>query len=176
MYKVGDKFCYFKTKAYHNKEIKEVNLEDYKGKWLIIVSHPAAFTGVCQNELIELAKDQDEYKKLGAQLFSVSTDSVYTLKAWVENTPEMSSIDFPMLSDSNHSITCKLGTYDENTGLSRRGTIIVNPEGVVIHISINDYFVGRNTKEILRTFKACKYVYDNPGKVCMPNWDQELVK
>jgi len=152
MYKVGDKFYYFKTKAYHNKEIKEVNLEDYKGKWLIIVSHPAAFTGVCQNELIELAKDQDEYKKLGAQLFSVSTDSVYTLKAWVENTPEMSNIAFPMLSDSNHSITCKLGTYDENTGLSQRGTIIVNPDGVVVHISINDYFVGRNTKEILRTF------------------------
>ena len=176
MYKVGDKFNYFKTKAYHKGEIKEINLEDYKGKWIVIVSHPAAFTGVCQNELIELAKDQEEYNKLNALLCSVSTDSVYTLKAWVEHTPEMSNISFPMLSDSNHNITTSLGTYDHNVGLSRRGTLIVNPDGIVMHLSVNDYFVGRNTKEILRTLKACKYVYDNPGKVCMPNWDEELVK
>jgi len=176
MLKVGDKFVYQKVKAYHNGEIKELNLEDYKGKWLVIVSHPAAFTSVCQDELVELSKIYDEFKKLGAELMSVSTDSVYTLKAWKESTESMKNIQFPMLSDSNHKLTCLLGTYDEQVGLTRRGTLIVNPEGTVVHLSVNDFLVGRNTWEILRTLKACKFVYDNPSKACPPNWELELVK
>lgn len=175
MLKVGEYFPYCKIKAYHKGEIKEINLEEYKGKWLVIVSHPAAFTSVCQEELIELSKIYEEFQKLGAELMSLSTDSVYTLKAWQQSEPSMKNVQFPMISDSTHNLTCLLGTYDEKTGLTRRGTVIVNPEGVVMHLSINDYFIGRNTNEILRTLKACKFVYDNPGKVCPPNWNTELV-
>jgi len=175
MLKVGQKLPTIKTKAYHNGEIKEVNLDDYKGKWLVLVSHPAAFTSVCQDELVELSKIYNEFQKLGAEVMSISTDSPYTLKAWKESTESMKNIQFPMLSDSTHNITCLFGTYEESVGLTRRGTVIVNPDGVVMHICVNDFFVGRNTKEILRTLKACKYVYDNPGKVCPPNWEEELV-
>lgn len=175
MLKVGQYFPYCKTKAYHQGEIKEINLEDYKGKWLVLISHPAAFTPICQDELVELSKIYHEFQKLGAELMSISTDSVYTLKAWKESQPSMKDTHFPMLSDSNHQITCNIGTYDEQTGLTRRGTIIINPEGKVTHLSVNDYLIGRNTREILRTFKACKFIYDNPGKICPPNWDEDLV-
>ncbi|MCS7165290.1 MAG: peroxiredoxin [Candidatus Calescibacterium sp.] len=176
MLRVGQKFPYCKVKVYHNGEIKEINLEEYKGKWLVLVSHPAAFTTVCQEELSELSKIYDEFKKLGAELMSLSTDTVYTLKAWKESTDSLKNVEFPMISDATHNLTSTMGTYDENTGLTRRGTVIVNPEGIVMHICVNDFLIGRNTMEILRTLKACKFVYDNPGKACPPNWETELVK
>jgi len=175
MLKVGQKFQYPKVKVYWQGEIKELNLEDYKGKWLVLVSHPAAFTSVCQEELTELSKLYQEFTKLGAEIMSLSTDSVYTLKSWKESTNELKNIQFPMISDSTHNLTCLLGTYDENTGLTRRGTVIINPEGIVTYISVNDYLVGRNTNEILRTLQACKFVYENPGKACPPNWNPQLI-
>lgn len=176
MLKVGQYFPYCKMKAYHQGEIKELNLEDYKGKWLVLVSHPAAFTPVCQEELVELSKIYYEFQKLGAEIMSVSTDSVYTLMAWQQSEPVMKNIQFPMLSDSTHDLTSLLGTYDEKTGLTRRGTVIINPEGMIMYLSVNDYLIGRNTKEILRTLKACKFVYENPGQACPPNWDTEVTR
>ncbi|MCX7758024.1 MAG: peroxiredoxin [bacterium] len=175
MLKVGQKFPYCKVKVYHSGEIKEINLEDLKGKWLVLVSHPAAFTSVCQDELVELSKIYEEFKNLGAEVMSISTDSVYTLKAWKESTESMKNIQFPMISDSTHTLTSMLGTYEESVGLTRRGTVIINPEGTIMHLCINDFLIGRNTKEILRTLKACKFVFDNPGKFCPPNWEMELV-
>ncbi|MEN3015029.1 MAG: peroxiredoxin [bacterium] len=177
MLKVGQKFPYCKVKCYHNGEIKELNLEEYKGKWIVLISHPAAFTGVCQEELVEISKIYDEFKKLNCEVMSISTDTVYTLKAWKESTEALKNVQFPMISDSTHNLTSMMGTYDENVGLTRRGTIIVNPEGTVVHMCVNDFLIGRNTREILRTLKACKYVYDNPGQACPPNWDaQEVTK
>ena len=84
---------------FHQNKIKKINLNDYRGKWLILFFYPGDFTFVCPTELRELADHYDQFKKEGAEIISVSTDSVFSHKAWHDSSKAISKIKFPMAAD-----------------------------------------------------------------------------
>lgn len=171
MVKIGQKLADFETQAYHNDDIKKIKLSDLKGKWVVLLFYPADFTFVCPTELEEAAMLYEDFKKEGAELLSVSTDTVYTHKAWHDASPAIKKIKYPMLADPTGNLCREFGTYMDEAGLSLRGTFIIDPDGVLKTIDIHDNSIGRSGKEILRRVKAAKFVRENKGEVCPASWE-----
>jgi peroxiredoxin (alkyl hydroperoxide reductase subunit C) len=172
---VGEKIPSFELNAYHKEEFKTINLADYEGKWLVLFFYPADFTFICPTELEEMAGKYEEFKKLGAEIISVSTDTVFTHKAWHDTSDAIKKIEFPMVSDRSGELSQMFGTYiydGKDAGLSLRGTFIIDPEGIVRSMEINDNSIGRSAKELFRKLQAAKYVHDHGGKqVCPASWE-----
>lgn len=171
MAKIGEKVNDFEVKAYQNDDIKQVKLSDYKGKWVVLVFYPADFTFICPTELEELANTYEEFQKQGAEVLSVSTDTVFVHKAWHDASPAIKKIKFPMLADPTGNLCRQFGTYIENDGLSLRGSFIIDPDGVLKCFEIHDNSIGRSAKELLRKVKAAKFVRENKGEVCPASWE-----
>lgn len=172
--KIGKRVPDFKAKAYVNdgkkEEIKEVSLSDYRGKWVVLAFYPADFTFICPTELEELADNYERFKALGAEVLSVSTDTVYVHKAWHDVSPAVRKIRFPMLADPSGSLCRTFGTLIEEEGISLRATFIIDPDGVLVAQEIHDNSIGRSAEEIIRKLSAAKYVKEHPGEVCPASW------
>lgn len=171
MMQINQKVKDFEVNAYHNDEIKKIKFSNYKGKWMVLIFYPADFTFICPTELEDAAKNYEEFKKAGAEIFGVSTDTVYTHKAWHDVSPAIKKVQYPMIADPTGTLCREFGTYIEEAGLSYRGTFIIDPDGVLKAIEIHDNSVGRNAKEILRKLQAAKFVRENEGEVCPANWE-----
>jgi len=167
---IGKKIPDFELEAYHEDEIKKIKLSDYKGKWLVLLFYPADFTFVCPTELEEAADFYPEFKKLGAEILSVSTDTVFVHKAWHDHSTAIKKIKYPMLTDPTGKLCRALGTYIEEEGLSLRGSFIIDPHGVIKAYEIHDNSIGRSAQEILRKLQAAKFVLENKGFVCPASW------
>ncbi|MBI3312682.1 MAG: peroxiredoxin [Candidatus Omnitrophica bacterium] len=171
MAKINQKVNDMELKAYHNDDIKTLKLSDYKGKWVVLFFYPADFTFVCPTELEEAANYYPEFQKIGAEILSVSTDTVYVHKAWHDVSPAIKKIKFPMVADPTGNLCREFGTYIEEAGLSYRGTFIIDPDGVLKASDIHDNSIGRSAKEILRKVQAAKFVRENKGEVCPASWE-----
>ena len=171
MVKIGQKVADFELKAYQNEDIKTLKLSDYLGKWLVLLFYPADFTFICPTELEDAANHYEEFKKAGAEILSVSTDTVYVHKAWHDVSPAIKKIKFPMVADSTGNLCREFGTYIDEAGLSLRGSFIMDPDGVLKAYEIHDNSIGRSAKEILRKVQAAKFVRENKGEVCPANWE-----
>jgi len=156
--------------AFHNEEIKKIKLSDYRGKWLILFFYPADFTFVCPTELEEMADNYEVIQKLGGEVLSVSTDTVFVHKAWHDISKAVKKIKFPMLSDSRRDLCSIFGTLIEEEGLSLRGTFVVDPDGILRIVEVNDNRVGRSVKELVRKLQAAKFVREHGGNVCPASW------
>jgi peroxiredoxin (alkyl hydroperoxide reductase subunit C) len=168
---IGDIIPEMELDIFHNGKDTKINSKDFKGKWKIFFFYPADFTFVCPTELEELADMYEDFKKEGAEIFSVSTDTVFSHKTWKDISPAIKKIDFPMVADPTGEI-CKLfGTYIYEEGMSLRGTFIVNPDGELISIEINNNDIGRSGKELLRKLRAAKFVLEHGGQVCPASWE-----
>ena len=144
---------------------------DFRGKWLVLAFYPADFTFVCPTELEELADLYEEFRKLGAEVASVSTDTAFVHKAWHDNSPAIKKIRYPMLADPSGKLCRAFGTYIDGEGLSLRATFIIDPDGVVKSIEIHDNSIGRSAREILRKLQAAKHVREHPDQVCPASWE-----
>ena len=162
----------FKAMAYHNGNFVEVTQDTLKGKWSIFVFYPADFTFVCPTELSDLADNYAEFQKLGAEIYSVSTDTHFTHKAWSDTSETIGKIKYPMIADPTGAITRNFGVMIEEEGLALRGTFVINPEGQIKLCEIHDNGIGRDAKELLRKLKAAKYVAEHPGEVCPAKWKE----
>lgn len=171
MIRIGDKIPNFEVDAVIKGEIKKIKLHDYLGKWMIFIFYPADFSFVCPTELEDAAKHYDEFKKEGAEVFSVSTDTKYAHKAWYDTSPSISKINYPMIADPSAKMCREFGTYLEEEGLSLRGTFIADPDGIIKTIELHDNNLGRNISETLRKLRAAIYVVNNPGEACPVNWE-----
>ncbi|MGB5103004.1 MAG: alkyl hydroperoxide reductase subunit C [Steroidobacteraceae bacterium] len=160
----------FKATAYHNGEFVKVTNEDLKGQWSVVVFYPADFTFVCPTELGDLADLYPEFQKAGVEVYSVSTDTHFTHKAWHDASDTIKKIEYPMVGDPTHALSRSFGVLIEEEGLALRGTFIVNPEGVIKAAEINDNSIGRDAKELLRKVQAAQYVAAHPGEVCPAKW------
>lgn len=160
----------FKVKAYHNEEIIDVELKDIKGKWSIFFFYPADFTFVCPTELEDLADNYEAFKKLNAEIYSVSCDTEFVHKAWHDASPAIKKIDYIMLADPTAALAKDFDVYIENKGQAERGTFIVNPEGKIASYEVVSGNIGRNAEELLRKLSACKFVYEHDGEVCPAKW------
>lgn len=168
---IGEKIPELEGESFQKGEIKKISLPDFKGKWLVLFFYPADFTFVCPTELEELAEHYPEFQKLNAEVVSVSTDTVFVHKAWHDSSPAIKKISFPMLADPTAKICRAFGTYIEKEGLSLRGTFIIDPEGILKAVEINDNSIGRNAKELLRKLQAAIFVRENKGLVCPASWE-----
>ncbi|MDI6721845.1 MAG: redoxin domain-containing protein [Candidatus Aenigmarchaeota archaeon] len=171
MVKIGQKVNDFEAEAFHNDDTKKIRLSDYQGKWVVMIFYPADFTFVCPTELEEAADLYDEFKKLDAEILSVSTDTVFVHKAWHDTSPAIKKIKFPMIADPTGKICKEFGTYMYETGLSLRGSFIIDPDGILRAYEVHDLNIGRSGKELLRKLRAAKFVRENKGLVCPAGWE-----
>ena len=171
MIKIGENIPDITVEAYHQDEIKKIKLSQYKGKWLVLLFYPADFTFICPTELEEAAELYDEFKKLNAEIMSVSTDTGFVHKAWHDHSPAIKKVKYPMIADPAGKLCKEFGTYIEEEGLSLRGSFIIDPDGVLKAIEIHDNSIGRCAQEILRKLKAAKFVRENKGQVCPASWE-----
>jgi NADH-dependent peroxiredoxin subunit C len=162
----------FRATAYQNGEFIEVTDADLKGKWSVVVFYPADFTFVCPTELEDLALNQDEFNKLGVQVFSVSTDTHFSHKAWHDTSDAIGKIKYAMIGDPTGTITNNFEVMRPGVGLADRGTFIIDPQGVIQAVEITAEGIGRDALELLRKVKAAQYVAAHPGEVCPAKWKE----
>jgi len=162
----------FKVQAYHNDEFREVTQEDLKGKWSIFFFYPADFTFVCPTELGDMADAYEDFKSMGVEVYSVSTDTHFTHKAWHDASDTIKKIRYPMLADPTGYLTRAFGVHIEEEGLAYRGTFLVNPDGQIKLAEVNDNGIGRNADELLRKVRAAQYIAAHPDEVCPAKWEE----
>ena len=160
----------FKSTAYHNGKFVDVTEATLKGKWSAVVFYPADFTFVCPTELGDLADHYEEFKKLGVEIYSVSTDTHFTHKAWHDTSDTIKKIQYPMIGDPTGTITRNFGVMIEEEGLALRGTFLIDPQGVIKAYEVNDLGIGRSATDLLRKAQAAQYVASHPGEVCPASW------
>lgn len=153
----------FRAKAYVDGQIKEVGLKDYPGKWVCLFFYPLDFTFVCPTEIRGFAQSEAKFKELNCQVISCSTDSHASHKAWFER--DLKEVKFPVLADNSHKISSEYGVLLEDKGIAMRATFLIDPQGVVQHMSVNAGEVGRSVEETLRTLAAYQ-----TGERCPLEW------
>ena len=165
----------FKADAFKNGDFVKVSDADLKGKWSVVFFYPADFTFVCPTELGDLADNYAEFRKLGVEIYGVSTDTHFTHKAWHDTSDTIKKVQYPLVGDPSHQLARffqVLITEGEDTGLALRGTFVVDPEGRIKTIEVHDNGIGRDAKETLRRLKAAQYVAAHPGEVCPAKWSE----
>jgi peroxiredoxin (alkyl hydroperoxide reductase subunit C) len=120
-----------------------------------------------------LAEQYDRFKKMGAQVITVSTDTQFVHLAWQREEKELAGVTYPMGADPTGKLSRMFGVYDEATGLALRGTFIINPEGVLLNSEVNFYNLGRNIDELMRRFKANIYLSRKKTEACPSKWRDE---
>ncbi|HTH97509.1 MAG TPA: alkyl hydroperoxide reductase subunit C [Stellaceae bacterium] len=168
----------FKATAYHNGKFVEVTEATLKGKWSVIVFYPADFTFVCPTELGDLADQYGEFKKLGVEIYGVSTDTHFTHKAWHDTSETIAKVQYPLLGDPTAALARAFDVLIEAEGLAYRGTFVIDPAGKIKIAEIHDNGIGRDASELLRKVRAAQYVAAHPGEVCPAKWTpgQETLK
>ena len=162
----------FKAQAFKTGKFVEVSEADLKGKWSVVFFYPADFTFVCPTELEDLADNYAEFQKLGVEIYSVSTDTHFSHKAWHDTSDAIKKIGYTMVGDPTQAISRNFEVLIEDAGLADRGTFVIDPQGRIQIVEINAGGIGRDAKELLRKVKAAQYVASHPGEVCPAKWKE----
>ncbi|CAF0854968.1 unnamed protein product [Brachionus calyciflorus] len=163
----------FKGTAVVNGDFKEIQLSDYKGKYLVLFFYPLDFTFVCPTEIIAFSDRIEEFKAINTEVVGVSTDSHFSHLAWVNldrKSGGLGGLNYPLLSDFNKKISKDYDVLVESAGIALRGLFLVDPNGVLRQITVNDLPVGRSVDETLRLVRAFQFV-EKHGEVCPADWD-----
>ena len=171
MLTIGDKFPSFDLKAVVSTDpktaFKQVNHKSDEGKWKVVFFWPKDFTFVCPTEIAAFGKLNREFNDRDAVVYGVSIDSEYVHLAWRQNHADLKALPFAMLSDLKRELSDALGVLDKNEGVALRATFIVDPEGIIRFVSVNDLSVGRNPQEVLRVLDALQ-----TDELCPCNWQK----
>ncbi|MAF58550.1 MAG: peroxiredoxin [Ponticaulis sp.] len=162
----------FNATAFKEGQFVDISDADVRGKWAIFFFYPADFTFVCPTELEDLADLYGEFQNLGVEIFSVSTDTHFSHKAWHDTSPAIGKINYYMVGDQSGTITNNFDVMRPGVGLADRATFLVDPDGIIQFMEITSEGVGRNAAELLRKTKAAQYVRNNPGEVCPAKWEE----
>lgn len=169
---IGKEVLPFKANAFQKGQFIEVSEENFKGKWSVVCFYPADFTFVCPTELEDLQNQYEELKKLGVEVYSVSTDTHFTHKAWHESSQAIGKVEYIMIGDPSHIVSRNFDVLIEEAGLADRGTFIIDPDGVIQAAEINAGGIGRDASALINKIKAAQYVRNNPGEVCPAKWQE----
>jgi peroxiredoxin (alkyl hydroperoxide reductase subunit C) len=172
MLTVGNRFPDFNLKAVVSSDPKTAFAEvsggsSDPGKWQIVFFWPMDFTFVCPTEIAAFGKLNHEFSDRDAVIYGVSIDSEYVHLAWRQNHADLKALPFPMLSDIRRELSSSLGILDQAEGVALRATFIVDPEGIIRFVSVNDLSVGRNPQEVLRVLDALQ-----TDELCPCNWQK----
>ncbi len=166
---VGQTFPKFHLKATvsldKDKAFENISDESYPGKWKVIFFWPKDFTFVCPTEIAAFGKANRDFNDRDAQVLGGSTDSEFVHLAWRTHHEELRNLPFPMLSDIKHELSKELGIIDPNAGVCQRASFIVDPQGTIRWVSVNDLSVGRNVDEVIRVLDALQ-----TDELCPCNW------
>jgi lipoyl-dependent peroxiredoxin subunit C len=147
------------------EEFQTLGSRSFPGKWLVLFSWPMDFTFVCPTEIAEFGRKHQDFADRDAQLLGVSTDTHFVHLAWRRHDPNLKQLPYPMLADTKRELSAALGILHREDGVPLRATFIVDPEGVIRHVSVNDLSVGRNVEEVLRVLDALQ-----TDELCPCNW------
>lgn len=155
---INEKFPEFKKEAVVSlemgKEFATLTNAHIAGKWTVFFWWPLDFTFVCPTEIVSFNEHFDEFAKRNANVVGASIDSQFVHLAWRNNHPGLKELKFPMLADTSKSLSEELGILEAGNKIAYRATYIIDPEGVIQHVSVNGLNVGRNVKEIIRILDA----------------------
>ena len=152
--------------AYNNGEEVEISSADYRGRWHVLYWYPLDFTFVCPTEIMGFQAMQGEFRDEGVEVIGVSTDSFFSHQAWFSDRKIFAEeITHPVIADTSHAVSRAFDVLKEDQGIAYRATVIVDDEGVVRSLSINDLSAGRSPAEVLRTVRALK-----SGGLCAADW------
>jgi len=169
MLTVGDRIPAFDLNAVvsidPDKAFQRINQASNPGKWKVLFFWPKDFTFVCPTEIAGFGKLNSDFNDRDAIIYGVSIDSEFVHLAWRNNHPDLKNLPFPMLADIKRELSTALGVLDKNEGVALRATFIVDPEGVIRFVSVNDMNVGRNPEEVLRVLDALQ-----TDELCPCNW------
>lgn len=166
---IGKKVSEFNVQAYYKGDFKEVTDKNLMGKWSVFVFYPADFTFVCPTELEDLQDNYENFKKEGAEVYTISCDTHFVHKAWHDTSERIKKVEYPMLADPTGKLARDFGVMIEEEGVALRGSFVINPEGVIKAYEIHDNGIGREAKELLRKLQAAKFVEEH-GEVCPAKW------
>jgi peroxiredoxin (alkyl hydroperoxide reductase subunit C) len=166
---IGDQAPSFDVESTHG----QITLEDYRGKWVVLFSHPADFTPVCTTEFIEFAKNYDEFSKRGVQLIGNSVDSIFSHLGWIQSIESNAGVEvkFPIIADLEMKVAKAYGMiHPESNGTNAvRAVFIIDDKGVVRSMVYYPLNAGRNIPEIIRLVDALQ-TSDREGVSCPANW------
>jgi alkyl hydroperoxide reductase subunit AhpC len=165
--KVGDPAPTVTVEAYVRQEADPVSMEIGRagGSWTVLFFYPRDFTFVCPTELRGFAELEADFALEDAAVVAASTDSWHVHRAWLETSPGLTGIHYPVIADPTQELTRLYGVLNYDDGAALRATFIIDPEGIVRHASVTDATVGRNPFETLRILKALK-----TGELCPVSW------
>jgi lipoyl-dependent peroxiredoxin subunit C len=158
MLTIGDRFPAFSLTAVADADPKTafspVDNNTYKGKWTVVFFWPKDFTFVCPTEIIGFGELAGDFADRDAQLLGASIDSDFVHLAWRQSREDLAGVGFPWLADIKRELSTALGILDKAEGVAMRATFIVDPDGIIRFVSVNDLSVGRNPQEVLRVLDA----------------------
>lgn len=157
--------------VFNGGEIKNLSLQDYKGKWVVLFFYPLDFTFVCPTELTQFREFLPEFERCGAEVIGASVDSVHSHKRWLRD--DLGNLNYALLSDLTKRISRDYGVLLEERGIATRGTFIIDPEQKIQYMSYHNTDVGRDAREVLRVLQGLQ-----SGELCQAGWrkgDQHLV-
>lgn len=160
----------FNVQAFHQDDFVTLSEQDLLGKWSVLFFYPADFTFVCPTELGDMADVYAELQDMGVEVYSVSTDTHFVHKAWHDASDTIKKIKYPMIADPRGILTRHYGVHIEEEGIAYRGTFVLDPEGKVKVVEMNDNGIGRNAAELVRKIKAAQHIAAHPGEVCPAKW------
>ena len=169
---INTKILPFRAQAFRQGKFFEVTEADALGQWSVFFFYPADFTFVCPTELGDVADNYDILRALGVEVFSVSTDTHFTHKAWHDSSDTIRKIRYTMIGDPTGTITRNFQVMREAEGLADRATFIVDPDGVIQALELTAEGIGRDASDLLRKIKAAQYVRAHPGEVCPAKWQE----
>ena len=162
----------FTANAFKDGEFISVSDTHIGGKWAVFFFYPADFTFVCPTELADLADHAAEFAARGVEIYSVSTDTHFTHKAWHDSSETIGKVKYAMIGDPTGVITRNFEVMRESEGLADRGTFLIDPNGIIQALEITAEGIGRDASQLLQKVKAAQYVADNPGEVCPAKWKE----
>ncbi len=170
--RVGMQAPDFTATAVVDQEFKDITLSKYRGKYVVLFFYPLDFTFVCPTEITAFSDRYSDFSSKNTEVLGVSVDSKFTHLAWIQtprNEGGIGDINYPLVSDLKREI-CQAYNVLNDDGEADRGLFIINPNGVIMHSTINKAPVGRNIDETLRILQAYQYVESHPDEVCPAGW------
>ncbi|QST00024.1 peroxiredoxin [Pontibacillus sp. ALD_SL1] len=169
---IGTEVQPFNAKAFKNGEFVDVTEENFKGQWSVVCFYPADFSFVCPTELEDLQNEYAALQELGAEVYSVSTDTHFVHKGWHDSSEKINKITYTMIGDPSQKLSRNFEVLNEEEGLADRGTFIIDPDGVIQTVEINAGGIGRDASNLVGKIRAAQYVRQNPGEVCPAKWEE----
>ncbi|MGK7920097.1 MAG: peroxiredoxin [Trichodesmium sp.] len=171
--RVGQEAPDFTATAVVDQEFETIQLSDYRGKYVVLFFYPLDFTFVCPTEITAFSDRYKEFESLNTEILGISVDSEFSHLAWIQTDRKsggIGDINYPLLSDIKKEISIAYNVLDPESGIALRGLFIIDREGTIQYLTINNLAFGRNLDETLRTLQAIQYVQAHPDEVCPAGW------